>query len=135
MPTPSQISKGKTDDVNEDVLDGNTQDNKTEEVANDGGHAEDVSEVVLDGNTRDAEDAQQGECIKLFIYVYKKLYKLNLLTNIHPRPNNADIAKKGENSTLREECNMGKKSDNDSAHHSGECQNSKPYRLIKILVI
>ena len=65
MPTPSQISKGKTDDVNEDVLDGNTQDNKTEEVANDGGHAEDisVSEVVLDGNTRDAEDAQQGEYI------------------------------------------------------------------------
>ena len=123
MPTPSKISKGKTDDVNQDVLDGNTQDNKTEEVANDGGHAEDVSvsEVVLDGNTRDAEDAQQGEYIKLFIYVYKKLYKLNLLTNIHPRPNNADIAKKGENSTLREECHTGgKKSDNDSAPHSGE---------------
>lgn len=63
MPAPSKISKGKTDDVNQDVLDGNTQDNKTEEVANDGGHAEDVSEVVLDGNTRDAEDAQQGEYI------------------------------------------------------------------------
>lgn len=64
MPTPSTISKGKTDDVNnEDVLGGNTQDNKTEEVANDGGHAEDVSKVVLDGNTRDAEDAQQGEYI------------------------------------------------------------------------
>ena len=70
MPTPSNISKGKTDDVNnEDVLGGNTQDNKTEEVANDSGkevvndsgHAEDVN--VLDGNTRDAEDAQQGEYI------------------------------------------------------------------------
>ena len=78
-----------------------------------------------------------------------------------PRPNNADIAKKGENSNMgkcechlsgdgmgnyskscdyclpcdaadiempestekREECNTGKKSDNNSAHHSGECQN------------
>ena len=80
---------------------------------------------------------------------------MNLLTNIQPRPNNADIVKKGESSNKgkceqtsdtadvqmpdhtekREECNTGKKSDNDSTHHSGECQNSKPYRLIKILVI
>ena len=170
MPTPSNISNGKTDDVNnEDVLDGNTQDNKTQEVANDSGkevvndsgNVDDVN--VLAEYTRDAEDAQQGEYIyiKLFIYVYKKLYKLNLLTNIHSRPNNADIAKKGENSNKgkcechlsgdgmgnyskscdyclpcdaadiempestekREECNTGKKSDNNSAHHSGECQN------------
>jgi len=68
---------------------------------------------------------------------------LNLLTNIQPRPNNADIVKKGESSNKgkceqtsdtvnvqmpdhtekREECNTGKKSDNDSTHHSGECQN------------
>ena len=62
MPTPSTISKGKTDDVNnEDVLGGNTQDNKTEEVANDSGNADDVN--VLAESTRDAEYAQQGEYI------------------------------------------------------------------------
>jgi hypothetical protein len=68
MPTPSKVSTDKTDDVNnEDVLDGNTQDNKTEEVANDSGkevvndsgEADDVN--VLTAYTRDAEDAKQGE--------------------------------------------------------------------------
>jgi len=68
MPTPSKIATDKTDDVNnEDVLDGNTQDNKTEEVANDSGkevvndsgEADDVN--VLAEYTRDAEDAKQGE--------------------------------------------------------------------------
>ena len=83
------------------------------------------------------------------------MYKLNRLTNIQPLPNIADIVRKGETSNngkceetsgtadiempdlteKKEECNMGKKCDNDSAHHSGECQNSKPYRLIKILVV
>lgn len=66
MPTPSNISNGKTDDVNnEDVLGGNTQDNKTQEVANDSGkevvndsgNADDVN--VLAEYTLDAEDAQQ----------------------------------------------------------------------------
>ena len=70
MPTPSTISKGKTDDVNnEDVLGGNTQDNKTQEVendsgkevVNDSGNADDVN--VLAEYTRDAEVAQQGEYI------------------------------------------------------------------------
>lgn len=68
MPTPSKVSTDKIDDVNNaDVLDGNTQDNKTEEVANDSGkevvndsgEADDVN--VLAEYTRDAEDAQQGE--------------------------------------------------------------------------
>jgi hypothetical protein len=68
MPTPSKISTDKTDDVNnEDVLDGNTQDNKTEEVVNDSGKevvndsgkADDVN--VLAEYTRDGEDAQQSE--------------------------------------------------------------------------
>ena len=82
MPTPSNISNGKTDDVNnEDVLGGNTQDNKTQEVANDSG-----KEVVNDsGNvdyvnvlaeyTRDAEDAQQGE----YIYNYSSMYTRNYI--------------------------------------------------------
>lgn len=68
MPTPSKIATDKTDDVNnEDVLDGNTQDNKTEEVVNDSGKevvndsgkADDVN--VLAEYTRDGEDAQQSE--------------------------------------------------------------------------
>ena len=60
MPTPSKIATDKTDDVNnEDALDGNTQDNKTEGVANDSGKADDGNELAE--YTRDAEDAQQGE--------------------------------------------------------------------------